>query len=215
MNPRYSRFLLITVVVWLFSLCASAFAAETAATRTILIVGDSLTAGYGLPDPATQAYPALLQAKLDALPAPGWRIVNAGVSGDTTSGGLRRIDWVTRQPIAVLVLALGANDGLRGLPLELIRSNLSAIVNKVRAKNPQVRVLLAGMRMPSSMGDYAGDYARLYPALAQAEKWGLVPFLLEDVGGVADLNQADGIHPNESGHKIMAEKVWPHLLVLL
>ncbi len=211
MNPLR----LLTPVIWFFAILVSAFAAEPPPTRTILIVGDSLTAGYGLPDPATQAYPALLQAKLDALPAPGWRIVNAGVSGDTTSGGLRRIDWVTRQPVAILVLALGANDGLRGLPLEMIRANLSAIVAKVRAKNPQVRVLLAGMRMPTSMGDYARDYAQLYPALAQAENWGLVPFLLEDVGGVTEFNQADGIHPNEAGNKIVADKVWPHLLVLL
>ncbi|MCX6938476.1 MAG: arylesterase [Verrucomicrobia bacterium] len=211
MNPLR----LLTPVMWFFAILVSACAAEPVRERTILIVGDSLTAGYGLPDPATQAYPALLQARLDALPAPGWRIVNAGVSGDTTSGGLRRIDWVTRQPVAILVLALGANDGLRGLPLDLIRANLSAIVAKVRAKNPQVRVLLAGMRMPTSMGDYARDYAGLFTALARAENWGLVPFLLEDVGGVAELNQADGIHPNEDGHKIVADKVWPHLLVLL
>jgi acyl-CoA thioesterase-1 len=211
MNPLR----LLPPVIWLFAFLASCFAAEPAAPRTILIVGDSLTAGYGLPDPATQAYPALLQARLDALPSPGWRIVNAGVSGDTTSGGLRRIDWVTRQPVAILVLALGANDGLRGLPLELIRANLIAIAAKVRAKNPQVRVLLAGMRMPVSMGDYARDYAQLFPALARAENWSLVPFLLEDVGGEAELNQADGIHPNEAGHKIVAAKVWPHLLSLL
>ncbi len=208
-------FRLFAPVIWLFALSAAALAAEPAAKRTILIVGDSLTAGYGLPDPATQSYPALLQAKLDALPSSNWRIVNAGISGDTTSGGLRRIDWITRQPVAILVLALGANDGLRGLPLDLIRANLSAIVAKVRAKNPQVRVLLAGMFMPTSMGEYARDYAQIYPALAKAENWALVPFLLEDVGGVAELNQADGIHPNESGHKIIADKVWPHLLVLL
>ena len=208
-------FRLLAPVICFFAVSASAWAAEPTAKRTILIVGDSLTAGYGLPDPATQSYPALLQAKLDALPSSDWRIVNAGISGDTTSGGLRRIDWITRQPVAILVLALGANDGLRGLPLDLIRANLSAIVTKVRAKNPQVRVLLAGMLMPTSMGEYARDYAQIYPALAQAENWGLVPFLLEDVGGVTEFNQADGIHPNESGHKIIADKVWPHLLVLL
>lgn len=208
-------FRLLAPVICFFAVFASAWAVEPAAKRTILIVGDSLTAGYGLPDPATQSYPALLQAKLDALPSSNWRIVNAGISGDTTSGGLRRIDWITRQPVAILVLALGANDGLRGLPLDLIRANLSAIAAKVRAKNPQVRVLLAGMLMPTSMGEYARDYAQIYPALAKAENWGLVPFLLEDVGGVTELNQADGIHPNESGHKIIADKVWPHLLVLL
>jgi acyl-CoA thioesterase-1 len=242
------------------------------AVRTVLFLGDSLTAGYGLEDPAAQAYPALIQQKLDALisaspsavsppsaapaavstsaatPADGtpvavtsdagppgtsqslidkaagaggvvqpvrWRVVNAGVSGDTTSGGLRRIDWVLRQPVDILVLALGANDGLRGLPTDLIRNNLIAIAAKVRAKNPSVRVLLAGMKMPSNMGDYAAGFDRIYPDLAAAQGWPAVPFLLEGVGGVVELNQADAIHPNAAGHKRIADNVWPHLFPLL
>ncbi len=197
------------------------------AVRTVLFLGDSLTAGYGLDDPATQAYPALLQQRFDALQGPAagtpasesaatrWRVVNAGLSGDTTSGGLRRIDWVLRQPVDILVLALGANDGLRGLSVDLIRDNLLAIAAKVRAKNPGVRVVLAGMRMPSNMGDYAAGFDRVFPELAAAQGWSVVPFLLEGVGGVPEFNQADAIHPNSAGHKRIADNVWPHLLPLL
>ncbi len=197
-------------------------AAQPAAPKNILFLGDSLTAGYGLPDPVTQAYPALIQQKLAALPAPGsplsapsWRAVNAGVSGDTTSGGLRRIDWVTRQPVAILVLALGSNDGLRGLDPDLVTRNLAAIAERVRAKNPDVRVLLLGQRMPTSMGDYAARFDGVFAALAEKHGWAFVPFLLEGVGGVRDLNQADAIHPNEDGHRRMAETVWAGLKPLV
>lgn len=185
-----------------------------AAPQSILVLGDSLTAGYGLPDPATQAYPALLQAKLDAAAPGAWRVVNAGVSGDTTSGGLRRIDWVLRQPVAILILALGSNDGLRGLDPALVVQNLSAIAAKVRAKNPSARVLLVGQRMPTSMGDYAARFDAVFPALAAERGWPLVPFLLEGVGGVPELNQADAIHPNLSGHARMADTVWTELAPL-
>jgi acyl-CoA thioesterase-1 len=195
----------------------------SAAPRTILVLGDSLTAGYGLPDPATQAYPALLQQKLDALatpfsgePAPVvWRVVNAGLSGDTTSGGLRRIDWVLRQPVAILVLALGSNDGLRGLDPDLIERNLAAIVAKVRVKNPDARVLLLGQRMPANMGDYAARFDAVFARLAARHDWPFVPFLLEGVGGVTEFNQSDAIHPNEAGHRRMADTVWRGLAPLV
>jgi acyl-CoA thioesterase-1 len=190
---------------------ASALVAEAGAPKNILFLGDSLTAGYGLPDPVTQAYPALIQQKLDAA-APGqWRVVNAGVSGDTTSGGLRRIDWVTRQPVAILVLALGSNDGLRGLDPDIVTRNLTAIAERVRAKNPDMRVLLLGQRMPTSMGDYAARFDGVFAALAEKHGWAFAPFLLEGVGGVRELNQADAIHPNEEGHHRMAETVWTAL----
>lgn len=190
------------------------------AEHTILVLGDSLTFGYGLPDPATQAYPALLQQKLDARAAaapgaPRWRVVNAGVSGDTTSGGLRRADWVSRQPVAILVLALGSNDGLRGLNPALIETNLAAIGDRLAARNPGLRVLLVGQRMPVSMGDYAAQFEAVFPRLAAARGWALAPFLLEGVGGVLELNQADAIHPNETGHARMAETVWGALAPLL
>jgi Lysophospholipase L1 and related esterases len=201
--------------------CAASSLRAAPAARTILFLGDSLTAGYGLPDPATQSYPALIQEKLDARAAaagPGasrWRVANAGVSGDTTSGGLRRIDWVLRQPVSILVLALGSNDGLRGLDPELVRRNLEAIVERVRAKHPDVRVLLVGQRMPPSMGDYAPRFDAIFPALAEKHGWAFAPFLLEGVGGVRELNQADAIHPNEEGHRRMAETVWAALAPLL
>lgn len=194
---------------------AAQTATQTAATKNILFLGDSLTAGYGLPDPATQSYPALIQQKLDAATPGQWRAINAGVSGDTTSGGLRRIDWVTRQPVAILVLALGSNDGLRGLDPDLVTRNLAAIAERVRAKNPDVRVLLLGQRMPTSMGDYAARFDGVFAELAQQHGWTFVPFLLEGVGGVRDLNQADAIHPNEEGHRRMAETVWAGLAPLV
>jgi acyl-CoA thioesterase I len=207
------------------------FAADAVSPRVILILGDSLTAGYGLPDPATQAYPALLQQNINAQVTENlensqrqslidnvplaWRVVNAGVSGDTTSGGLRRVDWVTRQPVAILVLALGSNDGLRGLDPALVRQNLAAIAERVLAKKPRARVLLVGQRMPTSMGDYAARFDAVFPELAAAKNWPLVPFLLAGVGGVPELNQADAIHPNEAGHTRMAENIWPVLAPLL
>ncbi len=200
---------------------APSLSAAEAPPRVILFLGDSLTFGYGLPDPATQAYPALIQQKLNALgatagpAAPRWRVVNAGVSGDTTSGGLRRVDWVLRQPVSILVLALGSNDGLRGLDPALVERNLEAIAARVRAKQPDARVLLVGQRMPPSMGDYAARFDRVFPELAQKQGWPLVPFLLEGVGGVRELNQADAIHPNEDGHRRMAETVWSGLKPLL
>lgn len=210
----------VSVFVLLFAGLGSGRAAA-AAPRVILFFGDSLTFGYGLPDPATQAYPALIQQKLDALAAsappgaPRWRVVNAGVSGDTTSGGLRRVDWVLRQPIAILVLALGSNDGLRGLDPKLVEQNLEAIVARVHAKQPEARVLLVGQRMPPNMGDYAARFDAVYPALAARHRWPFVPFLLEGVGGIRDLNQADSIHPNEDGHRRLAETVWAGLAPLV
>ncbi len=219
------RLLVLTLLLGPLLAPRPALATEPApaATRTILVLGDSLTFGYGLPDPATQAYPALLQQKLDALADPTaaapaaarWRVVNAGVSGDTTSGGLRRVDWVSRQPIAILVLALGSNDGLRGLDPALVESNLAAIGERLAAKNPGLRVLLVGQRMPVSMGDYAARFDAVFPTLAATRGWAFAPFLLEGVGGVPEMNQADAIHPNEAGHVRMAETVWTALAPLV
>lgn len=209
------RRFLIRFVLGLSVLGPSTLAAQTAAPKNILFLGDSLTAGYGLPDPVTQAYPAIIQQKLDAASPGQWRVVNAGVSGDTTSGGLRRIDWVTRRPVSILVLALGSNDGLRGLDPALVERNLAAIAERVRAKNPDARVLLLGQRMPTSMGDYAARFDAVFASLAEKHGWAFVPFLLEGVGGVRELNQADAIHPNEEGHRRMAETVWGGLALLV
>ncbi len=190
-------------------------AAAAEPPRTIVFFGDSLTAGYGLADPAREAYPALIQAKLDAS-HPGWRVVNAGLSGETTSGGLRRIDWTLRSPVDVFVLALGANDGLRGIDPALSRRNLEQIIQRVRARNPGVRVLVAGMALPPEMGsDYTREFGEIFAAVAKAGEATLIPFLLEGVGGVAELNQGDRIHPNRSGHAMIAGTVWAVLRPLL
>ena len=174
--------------------------------KTVLFFGDSLTAGYGL-DPA-QAFPALIQVKITAR---GWdfQVINAGLSGETTAGGLRRIDWVLQRPIAVLVLALGANDGLRGLPLADAKRNLQAIIDRTRDKYPQVKIVLAGMQVPTNLGhEYTTGFRTIFPDLAAANAATLIPFLLEGVGSIPALNLADGIHPNPAGHKIIAENVW-------
>jgi len=184
-----------------------------AETKTLLFFGDSLTAGYGL-DPA-EAYPALIQQKL-AAGGQSWRVVNAGLSGETTAGGLRRLDWILRQPVDIFVIELGGNDGLRGIDPETSRSNLEAMIKRIRERYPSVKIVLAGMQMPPNMGPaYSRPFAALYPELAQKNQLTLIPFLLEGVGGVPGLNLPDGIHPTAEGHKIVAETVWRALQPLL
>lgn len=180
--------------------------AENSGTKTILFFGNSLTAGYGLePD---QAFPALIQERIDSLDLP-YKVINAGVSGETTAGGKGRIDWLLKQPVDVFVLELGANDGLRGIKTEETYSNLKAIIEKVRSKNPEVEILLAGMQIPPSMGQqYTQDFREVYTRLAEEEQVGLIPFLLEGVAGNRELNQGDGIHPTVEGQKILADNVW-------
>jgi acyl-CoA thioesterase-1 len=176
----------------------------------IVFIGDSITAGYGL-DPEA-AYPALLQKKIHALELP-YQVVNAGVSGDTTAGGLRRINWVLRgnQP-DIVVVALGGNDGLRGVPVEQTRKNLSQIIDRIRANRPEVKILLAGMRMPESMGiDYSERFFASFAKVANDKDVALLPFLLEGVGGQDAMNQDDQIHPNAEGQKRIAQTVWEHL----
>ena len=181
--------------------------------KTVMFFGDSLTAGYGL-DPS-QAFPALIQQKIDTR---GWkfRTVNAGLSGETTAGGLRRIDWVLQRSIDVFVLELGGNDGLRGLPVEEAKKNLHAIMERVREKYPRVKLLLAGMQVPTNLGkDYTLRFRDMFPELARANDAALIPFLLKGVGGIPELNLPDGIHPTPAGHAIIAENVWSVLEPLL
>lgn len=174
-------------------------------SQVILFFGDSLTAGYGL-DPE-EAFPALVEQQL-AHGEHNVKVVNAGSSGETSAGGLSRIDWILRQPVDVFVLELGANDGLRGLPLAETKKNLQAILNKVKAKYPKVKILLTGMMVPPNMGkEYSDGFKKIYPELAKANQATLMPFLLEGVAGNEKLNQADGIHPNAEGHKIVAENL--------
>jgi acyl-CoA thioesterase-1 len=180
--------------------------------KTIVVLGDSLAAGYGL-DP-NESYPALLRAKIKEA---GWdfSVVNAGVSGDTSAGGLRRLAWVLKRKVDVLVIELGGNDGLRGLPVTSLRSNLQAIIDHAREKYPEVKILLVGMKMPPNLGTYAEEFNRVFPELARRNKSAFVPFLLEGVGGRAELNQPDLIHPTAQGQKILAENVWKVLRPLL
>lgn len=177
--------------------------------KTLLVLGDSLAAGYGVSP--QEAYPAVLQRRIEAAGLP-FTVVNAGVSGDTTAGGVRRLDWLLRRPVDVLLLELGGNDGLRGIPPETTRSNLVAIITRTRAKHPAVRVVLAGMEMPANMGgEFTGKFRRIFPEVAKEHDAALVPFLLEGVGGVPELNLPDLIHPTAQGHELVASNVWPVL----
>ncbi len=182
-----------------------------AAAPRVVVLGDSLTAGLGLD--GDEAWPSLLATRLAAEGRP-IRLVNAGVSGDTSAGGLRRVDWVLRQHPDVLVVELGANDALRGQPLDGIEANLREIVR--RGRDAGARVLVLGMRVPPSLGgDYAGGFAALYPRLARELDVPLVPFMLAGVAGRPELNLPDGIHPNAEGQRLVAEVVRPYLERLL
>jgi acyl-CoA thioesterase-1 len=174
----------------------------TTSTKTIMFYGDSLTAGYGLSP--EEAFPNLLEKKLKEL-GKNCKVINAGLSGETSAGGLSRIDWVLRQPIDVFVLELGGNDGLRGLPLEQTKSNLQAIIDKVKAKNPNAKIVVAGMMVPPNMGnEYSTAFRKVFPEIAKKNNATLIPFLLDGVAGNEKLNLPDGIHPNPEGHQIIA-----------
>lgn len=192
---------------------ASAPATETAKTdsaskKIVLFFGDSLTAGYGLDDPASDAFPSVVAHKIDSLKLP-YKVVNAGLSGETTAGGNGRINWLLKQKIDIFILELGANDGLRGIPANETAKNLQAIVDKVKAKYPDAKLVLLGMQVPPNMGaDYGNKFKNVFPDLAKKNNMALVPFLLQGVGGVPSLNQGDGIHPTAQGAKIVAGNVW-------
>ncbi|HSI68659.1 MAG TPA: arylesterase [Gillisia sp.] len=172
----------------------------------ILFFGTSLTAGMGL-DP-NEAYPAVIQQKIDSLGF-DYEVVNAGLSGETTASGSNRISWVLNQDVDVFLLELGANDGLRGIPLEETRKNLQTIIDTVRQKNPQATIILAGMQIPPNMGkEYTTEFKEIFPQLAEQNDVKYIPFLLEGVAGDPALNQQDGIHPTAEGQKIMATTVW-------
>ncbi len=189
---------------------ADTFASDSSADqpnrKTVVILGDSLAAGFGL-DPS-EAFPSVLQAKIDGAGL-NFTVVNAGISGDTTAGGLRRIDWLLKRPVDVLVLELGGNDGLRGIPVGLTRTNLQSIIDRTRQKYPQARIVIAGMQMPPNMGaEYNDAFQKVFSDLAEASDAALIPFLLEGVGGKPEMNLPDRIHPTAEGHKIVAGNVW-------
>lgn len=191
-------------------------ASDTTGTtnKTILCFGDSITAGYGLDD-SEDAYPAVLQQKMDSLNL-NYTVINSGVSGETSAGGKSRIDWIMKQPIRIFILELGANDGLRGVPLSETRSNLQGIIDVVKNKSPETTIILAGMQLPPNMGqDYTTEFRQLYIDLATQNDLVFIPFILQGVGGIAELNQTDGIHPNIEGHQVVANTVWEVLKPLV
>ena len=196
-------------------------AAETAsnasgtlpADKSLVVLGDSLSAGFGVD--LSEAWPARIQEKIREAGLP-WKLVNAGLSGDTSAGGLRRLDWILRRPVDARLLELGSNDGLRGLPLEATRTNLQTVFERTRAKYPKVHIVLAGMKMPENLGEaYTRQFESLYRDLAATNKVTLIPFLLDGVGGRAELNLPDQIHPNVEGHRRVATNVWKVLQPVL
>ena len=194
--------------VWSIVLGIMAAAAIGAAPvpRMVLFLGDSITAGYGLE--LSQAYPALVQERINAK---GWnfKVVNAGQSGDTSAGGLARLDWLMKNPIDVLVLELGVNDGLRGLPVAATEKNLQSIIDRARERYPDIKLVIAGMQIPPNLGqEYAREFNAMFPRLAKRNNAALIPFILQGVGGVRKLNLPDGIHPTSEGHEILARNVW-------
>lgn len=201
--------LLVAAVLCSAGGVAASPAEERNETQLILFLGDSLTAGYGI-DPA-QAFPALIQRKIDEN---GWpfEVLNAGLSGETSAGGLRRISWMLQRDPSVMVLELGANDGLRGFPLELTKRNLQGIISRARSRIPELKIVLAGMMVPPNLGpEYSERFQELFRELARDNGLTLIPFLLEGVAGQPELNLADGIHPTPQGHQIVAETVWKTL----
>jgi acyl-CoA thioesterase-1 len=201
---------LLLLVLQLAS-CAAAPAVPAAGERVIVAFGDSLTAGLGVD--VGRTYPALLGERLKRE-GYDYRVINAGVSGDTTAGGLRRVDWALRLKPEIVILELGVNDALRGQKLTAVRANLDQLVSRFQAAG--ARVLVAGMRLPPNYGDrYAEDFYRLYGDVARARNAPFMPFFLDGVGAVAHLNQADGIHPTAEGYAIVVDRLWPFLVPLL
>ncbi len=191
-------------------------ASTTVSKKNIVFFGNSLIAGYGLDNPTKDGFVGLIAARLDSLQLP-YTCVNAGESGRTTSGGLSSVDWIIeQQPIDIFILELGGNDALRGIQPEESTKNLQSIIDKVKVKNPSVKIILAGMEAPRNMGNtYIKAFHDMYITLAKKNNIPLIPFILEGVGGIAELNQKDGIHPTEAGNKIVVENIWKTLKPVL
>lgn len=181
--------------------------------KTILFFGNSLTAGYGIDQ--EDAFAGLTQDRIDSLGL-DYRVINGGLSGETTAGGLSRLDWFLEDEPSIFILELGGNDGLRGILPSESKKNLIGIIDKVRAKYPETKIILAGMQIPPNMGqEYTEEFKSIYPEVAAEKNVTLIPFLLENVGGIPELNLPDGIHPTEEGHKIVAETIWPYIEKLI
>lgn len=183
------------------------------AQKTILFFGNSLTAGYGIEQ--EDSFAGLTQARLDSLQI-DYRVINGGLSGETTAGGLSRLDWFLEDEPTIFVLELGGNDGLRGIIPSESKKNLLAIIEKVQTKYPETKIILAGMQIPPNMGqEYTDEFKKIYPQIATEKNVTLIPFLLEGVAGNPNLNLPDGIHPTEAGHKIVFETIWIYLKKLI
>jgi acyl-CoA thioesterase-1 len=216
--PNFSFYILFILAAWLTSCSASTEKKQaeegnqvvaTTANKTILFFGNSLTAGYGI-DPE-ESFAGRIQTRLDSLKKE-FRVINGGLSGETTAGGLSRLDWFLEEEPYLFVLELGGNDGLRGIALTETKKNLLAIVDKVQAKYPNTKIILAGMQIPPNMGqEYTEEFKAIYPAVAKEKNIELIPFLLEGVAGNPDLNLPDGIHPTAEGHRLVMETLWPYI----
>ncbi|MEX2477908.1 MAG: arylesterase [Gracilimonas sp.] len=183
--------------------------AQDSETKTILFFGDSITAGLGVDK--SQAFPALIQNRIDSLGL-SYEVINGGSSGETSAGGLRRIDWTLQRHIDIMILELGGNDGLRGIDLNSTKENLQQIIDKVQAKNPNVDIILAGMQVPPNLGQvYTRQFEDIYPDLAEENNLPLIPLIMDKIGGDEELMQSDGLHPTPEGHKVIAETVWERL----
>jgi len=197
----------ILAIILLFSL--TSVQAQNSEQKRILFFGDSITAGLGVDK--SQAFPALIQQKVDSAGL-NYEVINGGLSGETSAGGLRRIDWVLQRKIDVFILELGGNDGLRGIELSSTKDNLQKIIEKVQQKYPDVKIILAGMQVPPNLGqEYTSEFENMYPELSDENDLPLIPMILDKIGGNENLMQGDGIHPTPEGHQVIAENVWDKL----
>lgn len=210
---NFIKRLLIIKVAVVFLFLMSTTTASGQDQHSILFFGDSITAGYGLDE--EQAYPALIQEKIDSLGLEV-RVINAGLSGETTAGGVRRVDWILQQEIDIFFLGLGGNDGLRGIDPANTKSNLQQIIEKVKQKDENIEIILAGMEAPPNLGDdYTTRFRNVFSELADENNLIFMPFLLDDVAGERELNQPDGIHPTAEGQQIIADHIWEIIKPLL
>lgn len=204
------RIAIVVCFLWIMGVSGTNSRAQD---KTILFFGDSITAGYGV-DPG-QAFPAIIQQKIDSLGL-NYTVINAGLSGETSAGGLRRIDWVLQRKVDIMILELGGNDGLRGIDLNSTKQNLQQIIDKTRAKYPDIQIILAGMQVPPNLGiEYTREFETMYPELAQKNQLLLIPLLLDNVGGYEQYMQPDQIHPNAAGHQMVAQTIWEVLKPIL
>lgn len=212
---KYLLFQLMTlrILTFLFLLIGTSMATSAQEKKTILVFGDSITAGYGLEK--DQAFPAILQEKIDSVGL-NYEVINGGLSGETSAGGARRINWVLQRKVDIMILELGGNDGLRGIDLSSTKQNLQAIIDQALAKYPDMEIIIAGMQVPPNLGiEYTQEFMSLYPDLAEENDLPLIPMILNKVGGFDEYMLADQIHPNEKGHHIVADTIWEALYPII